>query len=330
MFLPIAIVLFGLTTAFSHVDFAETNAKQVRVDEDKLPITVFFDSVASTIGRKDSFAPHLEGMHTEAMTEEPTEEPTGEPTTGVTPSTEPTEFPTALSSVVPSIVPSTLPTAVPTTIPTETPSVMPSQLPSAVPSVNPIAVPTASPSLQPLCLWETNCALKGCERGSHCEVFQYWSQCQEDRLADINRGQCFSTNNGPFGGKRWGCSTSTDCCNTAATCGSNRLCSLSCAATRGYDVGGSPASDSKKQGVPLQDNSTVIAVVTIATVLIAAIALLYVYSRRSAIKKELNNKAKEGGRTDGDAMFHDMERVVVLEESNMMRDVTTTGPSVMV
>lgn len=82
------------------------------------------------------------------------------------------------------------------------------------------------------CLWDTGCASGNamCEAGSTCVAFHYWSQCQEDASAN-NPGSspaCLATSNGPYGGQRWGCSQSSACCNPSATCGSDKLCHLSC------------------------------------------------------------------------------------------------------
>lgn len=84
------------------------------------------------------------------------------------------------------------------------------------------------------CLWDTGCASGNamCELGSTCVAFQYWSQCQEDASSSSNTPRsspaCFATNNGPYGGQRWGCNESSECCNPNATCGSDKLCHLSC------------------------------------------------------------------------------------------------------
>lgn len=85
-----------------------------------------------------------------------------------------------------------------------------------------------------ICLWQTNCFgeengyswKKACEKGTHCASFPYWSQCQED--AGLPTDHCFATNDGPYGGKRWGCNEDSDCCNPSAKCGSDRLCRLPC------------------------------------------------------------------------------------------------------
>ena len=131
----------------------------------------------------------------------------------------------------------------------------------------PTALPTASPTHAYLCLWDTGCDTtspdKMCEPGSTCMQYPYWSQCQENTYSarrqllekkdksktesngksqSKSRGNkaklqtdntntpptCYATNNGPYGGQRWGCSTDSDCCNPDATCGSDKLCHLQC------------------------------------------------------------------------------------------------------
>jgi hypothetical protein len=66
------------------------------------------------------------------------------------------------------------------------------------------------------CMWDTNCVIGQCEAGSHCEVFQWWSQCQED--TDLPATDCISTQNGHGSTAHWGCLSDADCCNSAATC----------------------------------------------------------------------------------------------------------------
>ena len=129
------------------------------------------------------------------------------------------------------------------------------------PTDEPTDEPTEAPTSDYLCLWASGCDLsspdKLCEPGSTCKVFQWWSQCQEDAYSSSrklkrsssspsklrgsnskknaklqtpghNSPTCYATNNGPYGGERWGCSSDGDCCNPSATCGHDRLCHLQC------------------------------------------------------------------------------------------------------
>lgn len=87
-----------------------------------------------------------------------------------------------------------------------------------------------------ICLWQTGCAgdPRGCEAGTFCMEYPWWSQCQENKdipQRNFPSGEpCYATNNGGMGGRRWGCDVDSDCCNPGATCGRDRLCYLPCMA----------------------------------------------------------------------------------------------------
>lgn len=53
--------------------------------------------------------------------------------------------------------------------------------------------------------------------------------------------ECYQVINGPFPGRRWGCQSDKECCNPAATCGSDQLCHLPCSPSS-YDLGEKGAS----------------------------------------------------------------------------------------
>lgn len=78
------------------------------------------------------------------------------------------------------------------------------------------------------CLWEHGCVTDptSCEYGTYCYVDEFWSQCRENIATPTL--DCFATFNGPFGGTKHGCESNDDCCNPAAVCGADKLCSLSC------------------------------------------------------------------------------------------------------
>jgi hypothetical protein len=105
--------------------------------------------------------------------------------------------------------------------------------------------PTVTPTVKPKCLWDTGCMQQGCEAGSYCKVYQWWSQCVENAYS-ADTDDCFSTVNGPWRGiERWGCETDSDCCNAAAVCSANRLCELSCRAQQSSSESGAGVDGEK-------------------------------------------------------------------------------------
>jgi hypothetical protein len=79
------------------------------------------------------------------------------------------------------------------------------------------------PSSNKKCFYGTSCLSSDkydtCQLGSSCVSHPYWSQCVENTKKWEASSSCVKTLN-------WGCSTSKDCCNANAICGSDRMCQL--------------------------------------------------------------------------------------------------------
>lgn len=79
---------------------------------------------------------------------------------------------------------------------------------------------------EPKCMWETGCTMGSCEPGSYCNIFQWWSQCQE--YTNLPSDGCISTRNGHGSTAHWGCESDGDCCNPDAKCSVDKYCNLPC------------------------------------------------------------------------------------------------------
>lgn len=109
--------------------------------------------------------------------------------------------------------------------------------------------------------------------GSHCAVFQYWSQCQENEIENSDES-CVSTFNGPFGGPKWGCSVNSDCCNEAAMCGTDRRCSLPCGVHGEDTVLGAVSEGSKGMGNERSNQVVALAILFSLSVCLAVLVCL--------------------------------------------------------
>lgn len=109
-------------------------------------------------------------------------------------------------------------------------------------------IPSGVSTHETKCLWDTGCKVdrNDCEEGTICKDFGWWSQCQEKEFQKElentkDAEECYQVINGPFPGRRWGCQSDKECCNPAATCGSDQLCHLPCSPSS-YDLGEKGAS----------------------------------------------------------------------------------------
>jgi hypothetical protein len=99
------------------------------------------------------------------------------------------------------------------------------------------------------CLWQTGCTENTCEPGTNCHIDYLfpWSQCQEN---PVEVAGCFATNEGPFGGQRLGCGSDSDCCNPAASCGTDKLCHLRCGLSSSDVANDRPKALTEKASTP--------------------------------------------------------------------------------
>jgi hypothetical protein len=156
-----------------------------------------------------------------------------------------------------------------------------------------------------LCLWQNSCAgnPKGCESGSFCNVYQWWSQCQENVDVHIERlpngNKCYATNNGPMRGQRWGCNVDSDCCNPGATCGKNRLCHLPCVAkaSLSWSEGGDTGSWWQWSSMDKRYQVSIAAVSSAAVLLVVVIAAMTFFSKQKVPAEENFNVVVEAGVT---------------------------------